>query len=345
MPLVGIVQQMQNKLLATLSVFALATVAHAQTSNTMPVGLDTTEGNAVFFHWGASRYLSGIGPLAGPRVINQLAFRRDGSPSGVARTMDVDVTLSTGNLNFVVSDHNLIHGANKSIVLSQTGVNFPDWSTAAGSPAPFDFVLKFQRPFPYTAGALAWTVFYQNSTSTGSATTDREYTGPTNGSSSIVGTGCANFLHAMQLENNGPAMPNNGMRIRVSVSGAQPAVPAWLMIDFTASNIPIPGLCANLYAVPTIFQYLTMTSATGTTPLVYMGFPYIPGAQGATIVTQILALDPTNTAFPLAVSNGRQATMPTSTSTASKEATYIWSTAPTTTGTAFFGGSLVVELK
>lgn len=335
---------MRSSILATLCVFSLTAFAHAQSSNTMPVGFDATEGNTSFSHWGGSRFLTGIGPLASPRTISQIAFRRNGGASAAARTMDVDVTLSTGNLNFFIADADKLHGANKTVVFSQTAVNFPDWTNVVGTPAPFDFVLKFQRPFPYTTGDLIWTVFYANSSVSTSATTDREYTGPTNGSSSIIGTGCGTFLHTLQLENNGPAMPNNGMRIRVSASGAQPAVPAWVMIDFMASNVPIPGLCANLYAIPTIFQYLTSTSATGTLPNVYMGFPYIAGAQGATIVTQILALDPTNPTFPLAVSNGRQATMPTSTSTTAREAAYLWSTAPTTTGTTFFGGSLVVEL-
>lgn len=312
----------------------------------MPIGMDAIEGNAVFYHWGSTgRSLTGIGPLSRPRAINQLAFRRDASPSGATRTLDATVTLSTGSLLYFVGDTATMHGPNQSVVLQQTGVNFPDWSTSAGSPAPFDFVLKFQKPFVYTLGDLIWSVYYTNPSDSGLATNDREWTGPVTGASTVVGAGCGGFSHTMQLENNGPGMVKSGMRIRVNASSAPASSPAWLLVDFTASNIPVPGLCASLYALPTIFLPLPVTTSTGTLPLVYVGFPYTAAAQGATIVTQLLSVDPTQTGLPLVVSNGRSATMPTSSTTSSKDAAYMWSSNPTTTGSVFFGGCLVVELK
>ncbi|MCA8970814.1 MAG: hypothetical protein KDC95_13555 [Planctomycetes bacterium] len=308
--------------------------------------MDTVEGNQVFYHWGSTgRSLTGIGPLSRPRALNQLAFRRDGSsPSGNKRTLDADVTLSTGSLLHFIGDTATMHGPDKTLVLSQTALNFPDWTTSAGSPAPFDFVLKFQKPFVYVRGDLIWSVYYTNPSDSGLAVNDREWTGPQAGGSSVVGTGCGSFTHTMQLENNGPGMAHGGMRIRVNATGTQANTPTWLLVDFTASNLSV-GLCANLYASPTIMTYLTTTNATGGLPYCYVGFPYIAAAQSATIVTQILSLDPTQSPLPLALSDGRSATMPSNSSTASKEAAYMWSSNPTTTGTVFFGGSLCVELK
>lgn len=333
---------------ALVAVASAASAATQATSDTMPVGMDKTEGNAVFYHWGAAngRSLTGIGDLSRPRSINQIAFRRNGtSNAGAARTLDVEVILSDGNLNYVVADADLIHGARKTVVLKATGVKFPDWSANAGSPAPFDFVLKFTKPFVYIRGDLVWQVRYTNPSQTGLAQMDREWTGPTGTTGVVAGAGCGSFTHTLRLENNGSGMAANGMRMRINATGAKPNAPTWLMLDFKASNITVPGLCSKLYALPTVFLPLPATNAAGGLPFVYVGFPYIVGLQGASFTTQLLSLDTSQTGLPFLASNGRTATMPINTSTTSRTATYMWTSLPTLTGTCFFGGSVIAELK
>lgn len=337
----------------TLSIFAaclLASFSTAQTtSNTLPIGVDATEGNATFFHWGGSsgRALTGVGPLSRARVITQIGFRRDGSPSGAARMLDVKVTMSIANMNFLIVDADKVHGANKSVVFDKKAVSFPDWTQSAGSPAPFDFVLKLTRPFPYARGDFAWTVEYTNATQTGSARVDREYTGARTGTGAIVsGTGCGSYTHAMRVENNGSVLANNGMRMRLSASGAPASAPTWLLLDFKVSNVPVPGLCSPLAALPTVFLPILPTDASGDIQTFYVGWPYIAGLENTQFCTQLLSFDASQQGLPFSLSAARQATMPTNATTTSKNACYFWSSLPTrTTNFCFYGGAVIAELK
>jgi hypothetical protein len=324
----------------------------AQTS-TSPRGLDTTEGNAAFAHWSSTRRLQGIdnGWFGTPRVVRSIGWRRNGAGGGSPGTFDVKVTMGECYFGLVSAEFALNLQSNAALVFNATSVNFPNWSAAANPPpAAFDFVLTFTRPWVYTGrAALVWDIEYSNAVST-SGSTDRDYTGATTtASGTVLGAGCNAYAHDMRLENNGPALSSFSMRFRVNGTSGPANSPTLLLIDTQDRNLAVPTLCTTLHCLPNILLQVGTTDATGTLNYVNFSFPYLPGLQSMPFVTQLVSFDPSQAPkLPFRLSNGRQATMPTSSQTAGHQAVYLWNTLPNNvaiSGFTFFGGSVIVELK
>lgn len=327
--------------------FACAGLAAQTTSSTLPVGLDATEGNAHFFAFGVARTIVGVGPLGAAGTLGQMAFRRDGAGTqGGARQLDMKLTLSTGSLRLLYADTTRIHGSDKVVVFDQKQVRFPDWSMGAGSPAPFDFVLKFSKPFAYASGSLIWQLDYDGATSRVQARVDRQIAGAATADGVSLGAGCPSFDHVLRLENSGTGLVDSAMRVRISGTGSVANAPTWIMLDFKASRLNLASLCSPLYALPTVFAETYTTDATGALPNIYIGFPYLAALEGATIVTQLASFDTSQKGLPLRLSEGRRATMPTNRQTGVANAAYMWiNPVAGTSGTFFYGGSIVAEFK
>jgi hypothetical protein len=338
--------------LATASVAVLSTTAFAQTV-TSPKGLDTTEGNVSFLHFTSTRRFQSVDNThAGSTLlVKQLGWRRDGGASGgganaPARTFDLEVKMGHVSMTKLSREFDKNTGG-AGVVFTKKNVNFPDWTGNAGSPAPFDFQVPLDSNFLYGGNqALLIDFSFDNlvSTVTTGVSVDRDYIGSTNSTSTLLGTGCSGYAHVARLENNGPALPNYGMRMRVNGTGAPPGANVLLNIDFSDANLPIPGLCANVRALPTISIDLGPSDAGGALLECSISFPYNAAIQGATFVTQFLSLDASQPGLPVRVSNGRQNTMPTNSNATGHEALYGWSTLPTTNGTLFWGGTMVIQL-
>lgn len=305
------------------------------------------EGNAHFFVFGQARTIVGVGELPAAATIGQIAFRRDGQGTqGLARSVDIKVTLSTGDLRILPTDLQNLHGSDKATVVDRTQVRVPNWSTSAGAPAPFDFALKFSKPFAYKSGALIWQLDYGKATSFVQMRTDRQIAGSRFVNATRVGTGCAGSEHTMRLENSGSGMRSSAMRIRISGSKGLPNAPTWICLDFQASRVSVPGLCSRLYAVPTVFAPTFPLDATGSLPDVYLGFPYVKALEDQTIVTQLASLDTKQPGIPLRMSEGMQAKMPSNVQTSAVDAAYMWfNPVVTTRGSFFFGGSILAEFR
>ena len=326
---------------------------------TSPIGLDTTEGNNAFNHFtGSRRFLSVDNSHSGsPLVIRQLAFRRNG---GVTQTSagprTFDLTMDLGEANFgeldATYDNNYLPGT-RTNVFPQAQVNFPDWNPNLGAPAPFDFTVPLSTPWVYTGvNALVIDFIHQNNSSTGGVSVDRDYAGQISGTAGVaLGTGCTvsgavgTFSHTAFLYNlNGQPTPNWGMRLRVAGTNAAPNSAVLLFVDYQDPNIT-GVLCADLHALPLILFVLS-TNAAGAVTDHYYGFGYDASLVGAQFYTQLATIDPFQPNFPVALSNGRQITMPAGTS-GRHNACYGWNTYPNaavTGGLLFFGGSLVIQL-
>ena len=90
----------------------------------------------------------------------------------------------------------------------------------------------------------------------------------------------------------------------------------FMNIDFVNSNLPVPGLCANVIAVPTISFGVGMSDIAGTVPeLALENIPFNAALIGTTIYSQALAPDFGQPVLPFALSNGRSHTFPSTPAT------------------------------
>lgn len=345
---------------------AVAAIVPAQTFVTSPRGFDTTEGNATFNHFSVSnrRFHQVDNTHVGQFfVVNSVGFRRDGGANGGgtnvgARTADMEVSMGLANFGFLqrVFDNNFLPGT-RQIAYTKKSTNIPSWTGNNGTPAPFDLVLPLDLPFVYSGTNAIVTDFTHENLAyvggvgaTGGCAVDRQYTGATTATGVQLAVGCiatgnaAAFAQTMRLENNGAALPNYGMRMRVNATGAPASTPVILNIDFADANLSVPGLCTTMNALPTISLGIGSSSATGVIPETSISFPHSPAFIGGALVTQMLALDLGQPVFPIVLSSGRQASFPNDpTAAGSQECLYGWLSLPATEGTLFIGGGLVIQ--
>jgi hypothetical protein len=134
---------------------------------------------------------------------------------------------------------------------------------------------------------------------------------PTSNSGTVVGTGCVagGQSAAMALA---ASVYNQVTRFRIAYSLTNGPIntPVFANIDLVNSNLPVPGLCANLIAAPTVPFMLGQTDQTGAVALNLENIPFDPNAVGITLYSQAIALDPTQPVLPFALSNGRSNVVP-----------------------------------
>jgi hypothetical protein len=241
----------------------------------------------------------------------------------------------------------------RTTVFGPTQVNFPDWSAPVGTPAPFDFTVTLPAPHVYIGvGALVIDFSYSNNSSTGGLSIDREFNGPTTPTAgAALGTGCiastqvGAFSHTAYMANyDSSPVVADGMRFRIGGTNA-PAGAVVAMLDGVNQNLS-GVLCTTLYATP-VATVTLLVPAGGTIPDLSLGFPHDVGIIGATIYSQLVAIDAAQTPFPVVLSNGRQTTMPSTNYPNSPRCSYAWYSLPSasTTATQFIGGGIVMKLQ
>jgi hypothetical protein len=328
---------------------------------TSPRGLDTTEGNASFVHFGGSRRFQQIdySQAGGPLVISSISWRRNGGSTGAAgtRTFDFQVDLGRGDFGAIsfLLDSNYLAGT-KTTVFNQTAVVFPDWSASIPGPAPFDFKVMLGSPYVYTgANALVIDFYHTNSSTSGTLSVDREFTGPTTPTTGIaLGTGCvatgnvSAFAHTAYMANqDSMPTPLYGMRYRLGGTNAPLGGGVVALMDSVNPNLG-GLLCTTVYSGGLVALPLPSIPGTTTVPELSLGFTYSASLLGVTLFTQLAALDLGQGPIPVVLSNGRQTTMPaTTTYLNSPRCSYGWTSLPTTTGSAthFVGGGMVMLLQ
>ena len=328
---------------------------------TSPRGLNSVEGNTVFYHWQGNRRFQQIdqGQAGTPMVIQSISWRRNGNVAQTpgASTLDFKLDLGRGNFGAVSTllDNNFLAGTRTS-VFNQTAVNFPDWTANVPGPAPFDFKVVLPTPYVYTGtDALVIDFVHLNGSATGLLQTDRDFIGSTSHTAgTLLGTGCvasgntAAFSHTSGMLNADVLpTPVNGMRLQFGGNYAPAGSPVTALLDVVNQNLS-GILCKTLYAGPLVTIPLGMpVGTTNTIPTISYGFPNNPAAVGAVLYSQLLALDASQTPLPIAISNGRQTTMPSASAAAPHRCSYAYTSLPSTTGIAthFIGGGMVMLLQ
>ncbi|MEZ5987813.1 MAG: hypothetical protein R3F30_01540 [Planctomycetota bacterium] len=352
---------MNRPLRAASALALLLAQAPAQvTSYTSPTGLDGTEGNNYFYHWGSTtgRVLQVVDwSNLQPRAINQMAFRRDttvaSNTTSVSGTLDLVVVVAQCDYRNVDSVYAGNHTSNPRTAYSGK-INFPDWRTKPLiAPANFDFVIKFNTTWTYLGRALAntqalvWTADYKNATN-GYGYMDRDYSGYSTATGTPLGSGCGGFADYLQFLNSGDYDPLSGMHLRVRGTNAPPNAPIFLMFDGTDSNLTVPGLCARLRALPTFVFYMGPADGTGLMSDRYLTLPYIKALESGTLYTQLLTVDTTQAGLPFAVTGGQKVTVPSQAKpTNAHAACYHWSSGSggTVSPGIFFSGAPIAEFR
>jgi hypothetical protein len=340
---------------------ALAVSLDAQNTTVSPVSSATLEGDSNnVFPFGQTtvrRYMqihADLGPA--PLVITKIAFRVNASTTNYTgtRTHDIEVYMGEAlptaqqlpNLTF---DSN--YASPKTTVLPRTFVTWgPTGQAVSPGPNPFNGTMEIvlATPYVYTGTApLIWEVAYFGSTSVGTMSIyDADASTTATAASTILGTGCAAtgasalMTHTYTVNDTAGTLLMNG-----TIANAPANSLALMAIGFTNPNVPVPGLCSNLFTDATLIQVLGLTSATGTfTADTPTGAIIVPNnATGLQIFTQAFAFDLLSTAgLPLTASNGRSSTVPAVGTAQVNQVTRLWNTVGGTTATtAAFATSTV----
>lgn len=209
-------------------------------------------------------------------------------------------------------------------VLTRQVVNF-NGPTSSGSPMPFTMSVPLTNPYPFPGGSMAWeAVIYQVTAGGSWSSVDVDYGSfTTAAAAAVTGTGCVAtgqtlaMIHTISVADVGGILNFGAL-----VNRAPASVPAILLLGASNPNLSVPGLCGGVYTDMLFSINLLLTDANGriaTTSGTSL-YPTGPGcfaipnvAPGATLYTQVAALDPgSSSPIGVALSDGRSMLLPSS---------------------------------
>ncbi len=278
---------------------------------------------------GMVRYQQGHGDMRGsPRTIGNLSFRRDGtwaSSIGPVR-VEIEVFMAHCNFDSMTSTYDENYTSPLQRVVKRRKILLPHLGGPPNSPpARFAVTIPLDQPFAYDGVSdLVWEVLVHSSTLSGGYVLDSfESRHQTNVGSSLGG-GCVVAGRSSALEHDVVFRSDGGYyRIVHRTKSAPASTAGHLNIDFSDSNLRLPGLCGVLHAAPAISIPLGVSTSRGTTKPGVIMFKNITSLVGARIYTQALFLDPSQQGLPVAMSNGVVSVVPGLTSRSERRvATY-----------------------
>lgn len=338
------------------AVTALVAVSHdvvAQNQTIVsPVSVGTGDGvgGANAFPWASGvlrRYMQIHSDIKGsPKVINKLAWRRDGAAATSTNIRSVDLEVFMGDSreydqpSYVISNNYLGTPTN---VFTRQVVNLGPCSTA-GNPAPFEIALPLSAPFVYTGvNSVAWEALLYNGVAPLLPSGDIHSSFITTATVATVGTGCiaSGRTTAMTLTVTG-ADSAGIIHFGGYVLNGPSTASTILAIGSTNPNLPVFGLCSNLYTDLLVTLPVGSTDAAGAlrnftetsnfaAPSMVFSAPNT--APGAVLYLQAHALDLGSTSLiPVANSSGVSFTFPVSNTSRLAQATRLFNNTGGTTG-------------
>lgn len=315
---------MRQLSLQVLACSALVSAAVAQTYHISPVQSATTEGSSNnIFPWasGARRYqqIHSDMPTTPMRIVS-IGFRHNATTSASTGTRTIDMEMSMGRgvgydqvrLTF---DANYV-GASKMTVIARKTINMMGGATVSPGPCPFDPNLDVKLDAPYLhlpTDSLLWDVtIYSNTVSGTFQAMDADASSVTSATSTTFGTGCTatGRTSAMSLALAGA--DNGGVvGLLFTVANAPSTAPVIMIIGTTEIDVPIPGLCSNLYTDLLLLIPFGASSATGALAEALVA----PNPGAGSLSAQALSIDVGQTGLPFVVSNRRTVTIPAANTT------------------------------
>lgn len=312
-----------------LSTFAM-TAALAAQGSVSPAHFTTAEGNTYGYTGPGSnttpdRLLQVHDDLAGaPRTISSIAFRRDASVNnsytGYTAICDVFLSNAAVNSGTTVATFDTNHGTNKVQVAS---FNVSQWpaTTHSGASAPFAYKILFGQPWAYNGvGSVCLDVRVTSRTNTSIVYFDYQSTAASTNPAAYDesrGVGCkaTGFTTTMALTgSSSPNWPANSLTLNWSGSSLPKNTLVYLCIgasDKVWGALPLPFVFPGTNGQPsgtcTVYTDWSVTipastTATGALSL-NLGFPVNPTYNGASVYSQIAAVDTVANSYGLVMSN------------------------------------------
>ncbi len=294
-------------LLCTFPLFAQGPIS--------PASRATTPGNSSssipFGATGPRRYQEIHSNVPAGTTIRGLSWRQNEGNGTFAGTRALDMELTMGRAvraDIARFTFALNHIGAPTVVLARRVVNFGPQG-AAGNPSAFQGMsVVLDAPFVFTSGSLLWDAkIFANAAVGVFANADAEAYALAASTDSLTGVGCTatGAQDAMRLSSTGIGV-GLGTYYSHFVRAAPPSAPLVLAIGASNPNLPLPGLCCNL------FTDLLATLAVGSTAVdgTYTSsgntvFFVQRSLVGQTLHSQAFAFDATSThAIPLLGSNG-----------------------------------------
>lgn len=320
-----------------------------------PDGFASREGNT--YHWapfsdpkGRFQQVDPSVRRAGAVTLRSLAFRRDATQAGgLPRTVELDVWIGVGARATFGAAFDANFTSPPTAVFARKPVNLPDATTPPSTPpAPFGLVLTFDQPTSYAATQdLVWdlSIYTSSIASYALYPIDRAYTLWTYGGWIASGSGCttANGRFAMTGDVRATATT---LHLGFALRGAPANAAASVALGVTDVNVPIAGFCANLRPIVLLALPLGTCTATGTLATTEFRAPFDASLFQALLITQAFALDPTQSGYPIALSDGVTLLTPNQLGGTLVDAAYVYDTTDplATIGSGPHTGGLVVRL-
>ena len=307
----------------------------------------TPIGGGVLRHLQVHRELTG-----NVETIVGQAFRRDAmaamAPGATAGTIEVELWVGEGDLANVSPAFANNYLGTRTNVIQRKRVNLPDWTQRpATSPAPFDFVLKYDSPYRYSGrGDFVWELIVHSSSSQGGHPVDAVLPATSRlGSSSPLGVGCAASGQTIPLQATAFVTTFNATKPKLTyqtaINNGTPGAACAVLLGFANPALPLP-LCRPDLRLYTDGR-ITIPGQIGSN-----GSFQAPGLQtkwasvlaGTPLFTQAATVDPTG----LTVSNGVVSPIPA----LPQPGPYAWvratGNAQATTGTVLNGAAMVTQV-
>jgi hypothetical protein len=314
-----------------LATTLLAGALCAQQTIVSPIQNTNVEGNGANAYPITSnlvpRYMAVHSDIGGtPKIIRQLAYRRNGNstPSPGTRTLDVEVwaghSRDYDKVTYVFAENWIIPPMN---VLPRQMLNIGPCNAPAMSPEPFELLFPFTTPFPYV-GNLSFgyeLIVYSNISNGLSASHDSETVTAVTGAGSVsTGAGCNAAGKTVPMSLSFRQWDNAGtLEFGGNVVNGPANAPTILALGSSNPNLAVPGLCGSIFTNLLLLLGVGATDAMGelrenatTTTTAYpaarLTFTMPNTLAGATIYAQAHSIDLGRT-DPIAVCNSNGASL------------------------------------
>jgi hypothetical protein len=279
---------------------------------------DANSENSRPFSGAGSRYLQMHGDLIGPaRTVMGLAMRRDGNvgalASAAARTMDLELYCFHATAGRPSTTFTANYATAPVPVLARRLVTLPDWTANLGSPAPWNLLLPFDAPFAYGGTQpFGWEVRIHGTTVAGNYFADGYESTGTYGRSTTRGTGCTATGRSTPMTLTPQTFSNratNAIQFGWWIGSAPANAPSTFLIGGLASDLPVPGLCTNLYVGGGFVTVDATANAAGTATMPAVAVAFAPAFVGAQLHGQGASVDAGQSGLPIALSQGASVTV------------------------------------
>jgi hypothetical protein len=312
------------------TVLLLGSAGLAQSTIVSPTVAATSEGAGgnlyPFFSNVMRRYQQIHGDLGpGAKAIKSLTFRLNAGTGSYTNAWTIDLEMFMG-ANLGVTSSSQFFDRNYTLprtnVIARKVVNWgPIGNATMPGPVPFNPSMALTLDTPYGFGgaplALVWEVVIHNNAGAATVTgLDADVGTTTSGVGAITGTGCTVTGRAAPMTHGSSLTDIAGVLAwSFTVTNGPSGANVLLALGTTNPALQFPGLCSSLFTDLAVSLPIGATDGTGAITTNMSGastFVLKNTLPNAVIYTQVHALDAGQAGLPIANSDGRSMTVPTS---------------------------------